>query len=203
MRKLALAAVTLACALIACRGARAGGAVDGGPVEAAAARDARGAADGGDAGRVVGAAAPQPQDEGRPPPSSEELTARARHLVEAIAHDDATLASDIMFPRDAWLATRDAADPGKDWSRRVVAPFRKGVHALARRGSGSQGRAQLVSFELGHAVVQAVPKRRGWKKPLWTVRGSRLTYSVGGRSRVVFIREMTAWRGAWYVTRLR
>jgi len=35
------------------------------------------------------------------------------------------------------------------------------------------------------------------------VKGSRLTFLVAGHTRTLSIREMTAWRGAWYVTRFR
>jgi hypothetical protein len=143
-----------------------------------------------------------PPDDAIPPTSSPELTARARHLLEAVGKDDPDLAADILFPRDGWLATRDAADPGKEWEKRVATPFRKSVHASGRRHA-ELDRAQFVSLELGHAVVQSTPRRHGWKKPLWTVRGSHLTFVVDGHTRTLSIREMTAWRGAWYVTRLR
>src|SRR5215472_64682 len=51
-----------------------------------------------------------PADDAIPPATSEELTARAKHLVEAITRDDPDLGTDILFPRDGWLATREAAD---------------------------------------------------------------------------------------------
>ena len=73
------------------------------------------------------------------------------------------------------------------------------IGALSRHADG----AQFVSLELGHAVVQEPVRRHGWKKALWSVHGSRLTYLVEGHTHTVSIREMTAWRGAWYVTRLR
>ena len=143
-----------------------------------------------------------PPDDSIPPTSSEELTARARHLLEAVGKDDPDLATDILFPRDGWLATREAVDPGKEWEKRVALPFRKSVHAHARHHE-ELDRAQFVSLELGHAVVQSTPRRHGWKKPLWTVKGSHLTFVVDGHTRTLSIREMAAWRGAWYVTRLR
>jgi hypothetical protein len=141
-----------------------------------------------------------PADDLIPATSSDELTARARHLLEAIAKDDPDLATDIEFPRDGWMALRDATDPGKEWDKRVDRPFRHGLHVLSRHHLDG---AQFVSLELGHAVVQEPTTRHGWKKPLWTVHGSRLTYVVEGHTRTVSIHEMTAWRGAWYVTRLR
>jgi len=194
-RRLA-AGLVLAFAATACRRSHAGSgspdaaATDGGRAEA---RDAS-------AAMALDAA---PPDDAIPAPSSDELTTRARHLLEAIANDNPDLAADILFPRDGWLATRDAADPGKDWERRVASPFRRAVHAWWRRYGDELQRAQFASLELGRALVQATPRRHGWKKPLWTVHDSRLTFVVDGHTRTLSIREMTAWRGAWYVTRLR
>jgi hypothetical protein len=181
--------------LIACKSPRADAtaAADAGPLDAA--REAHTQV----TTIVVDAA---PADEAMPEGAGDELAARSRHLLEAIGKGDPDLASDILFPRDGWLATRDAADPGKDWERHVAGPFRKTIHALARRHAEIE-RAQFVSFELGRSVNQVATRRHGWRKPLWTVHGSRLTYLVDGHTRTLAIHEMTAWRGAWYVTRLR
>ncbi len=185
--------VLLGCVLLAatgCKGARTTStATDAGPID--------GAGPSGEAS--VGWADAAPADDTIPATSSDELTARARHLLEAISKDDADLATDIVFPRAAWLGLRDAADPAKEWDKKVDRPFRRSLHALSRHTDG----AQFVSLELGRAVVQEPVKRHGWKKALWSIHGSRLTYIVEGHTRTLAIREMTAWRGAWYVTRLR
>jgi hypothetical protein len=141
-----------------------------------------------------------PADDTIPAASSDELTARGRHLLEAISKDDPDLATDILFPRDGWLAVRDTTEPGKEWDKRVDRPFRRSVHVLSRHHMEG---AQFVSLELGHAVVQESTLRRGWKTALWTVHGTRLTYVVEGHTRTISIHEMAGWRGAWYVTRLR
>lgn len=140
-----------------------------------------------------------PADDAIPATSSDELTSRARHLLESIAKDDVDLASDILFPRAAWLTLRDSVDPAKEWDQSVDRLFRRALHGLSRHADG----ARFVSLDLGHTVLQEPVKRHGWKKPLWSVHGSRLTYVEGGHTRTIIIREMTAWRGAWYVTRLR
>jgi hypothetical protein len=188
-----LLAVAFACALGACKGSHGEAASDAGPLEAGT--------DLHEAGGIPTLDA-APPDDTIPATASDELTARARHLLEAVGKDDPDLAADILFPRDGWLATRDAVDPGKEWEKRVAAPFRKSIHSAARHHS-ELDRARFVSLELGRAVVQSTPKRHGWKKPLWTVHGSHLTFVVDGHTRTITIREMTAWRGAWYVTRLR
>jgi hypothetical protein len=143
-----------------------------------------------------------PPDDSVLPEPNDELKVRARHLLEAIVSDDATLAGDILFPRDGWLATHDAPDPGKDWEAHVAAPFRKAVRALSRRQRDFH-HVQAVSLELGGEFEQTTPSRHGWKKALWTVGGSRLTFVSDGQTRTISIREMVAWRGAWYVTRLK
>jgi hypothetical protein len=191
---LAVLALTVlaAPALAGCRGLR-GGAGDAGA-------DA-GANRGAEAGPADASADAAPADDTIPPTASDELTGRAKHLLEAIAQDNIDLASDIVFPRDAWMTTRDAADPGKEWEKRVARPIRRAMHALARRHKDLD-RAQFASLELGRTMTQATLKKHGWTKPLWIVTGSHLTFVVDGRTRTLPIHEMTAWRGAWYVTRL-
>lgn len=135
------------------------------------------------------------------PAANEELVGRARHLLEAIAQNDPSLAGDILFPRDGWLAARESPDPGKDWDARAAAPFRNAVRNLSHRHR-DLAHAEVVSLEVGENLVVATPHKRGWKEPLWTVTGSHLTFVVDGHTRVLPIREMVAWRGAWYVTRL-
>ncbi len=183
--------VLLGLGVVSCRGLRGSGADSGAPDAASDAGDAGGSS-------VLEAG---PSDDAIPPTSSDELTVRAKHLLEAIAQDNADLATDVQFPRDAWMATRDAADPGKEWEKRVAGPFRRAVHSMSRRHKDLD-RGQFASIELGHAMLQVTPRRHSWQKPLWVVTGSRLTFVADGKTRTLTIREMTAWRGAWYVTRL-
>lgn len=140
-------------------------------------------------------------DTAMPAASSEELTSRMRHLVEAIAQDNAELAADALLPRDAYMSAFDAQDPGKAWERKVGVPFRKNVHALHKRLKGAE-KAKFVSFEIGRSIVQATPKKHDLKRPLWRVKRSRLTLSIDGREHKVDIGEMISWRGAWYVAKL-
>ena len=108
----------------------------------------------------------------------------------------------MVFPRDAYLLTRDSTDPGKAWDAKVTSAFQRSVHVMHKRTHGVE-KAQFVSFELGKSVQQATPKKREWKKPLWRVKHSRLTFTIDGRTQRIEIAEMTGWHGAWYVTKLR
>jgi hypothetical protein len=169
--------------------------------------DARAPLDSGtlEAGASANAASPDAaaaDDGALPAATSDELTLRAQHLFEAILRDNPELASDILFPRDAFETAHDAADPGKAWDGKLSSSFRRGVHSLHKRTKGIE-RAQFVSFEIGRMVTQATPRRHDWKLPLWRVPHARLTYLLDGRTARFDIGELTSWRGAWYVTKLR
>jgi hypothetical protein len=141
-------------------------------------------------------------DSAMPASSGEDLDNRMRHLLEAIAQNNPDLASDAMFPRDAYVALKDVPDPQKVWEKRVSNPFRRSVERMHKKMKGIE-HARFVSFEIGHSIVQVSPKKKEFKKPLWRVKHSKLTFTIEGKTRHIDIAEMTAWRGAWYVTRLR
>ena len=141
-------------------------------------------------------------DDALPPFASDELTTRARHLLEAIAKDDGELAGDIVFPRDAYLAVKDAPDPGKLWDTKVLAAFRREVHILHKRTKGVE-RAVFTSFDLGQPAAEALPKKHDLKKMLWRAKRSRLGFTIDGKPSHFDVIELTGWRGAWYVTRLK
>ncbi len=141
-------------------------------------------------------------DTAMPQSNGDDLQARMRHLLEAIVQNNADLAGDAMFPRDGYIATKDVADPQKAWEKRVSNAFRRSVERTHKRMKGIE-HAKFVSFELGHSIVQITPKKKDFKKPLWRVKHSKLTFTIDGKLRHLDIAEMTAWRGAWYVTRLR
>jgi hypothetical protein len=161
----------------------------------AASAEGGAAAAGGDAGDPA-------LDLAMPAAANEELAGRMRHLLEAIAQSNPDLAGDVLFPRDAYLASRDAVDPQKAWERRVSGAFRRSVERTHKRTKGVAN-AKFVGFELGHSIAQLTPKKRDFKRPLWRVKHSKLTFTIEGKTRHLDIAEMTAWRGAWYVTRLR
>ncbi len=189
-----LVALALVFGVLGCKESSGGAAAiaDAGPSDAkiAEAGDARAA--------VVEAG---PDDSQIPPTSSEELTARAKHLLEAIAAGNAELASDMLFPRDGYAASRDSKEASKLWEKKISAPFKRQVGHLHKRKG--MDRAQFVSLDLGHSVSQVTPKKRDWTKPLWRVKGSSLSYIVDGKTLKIPIAEMVAWHGAWYVTRMK
>lgn len=157
----------------------------------------------GDAGDAsVSAADAGPDDAMMPHASNEELGGRMKHLLEAISQNNADLASDCVFPRDAFVATKDVPDPQKAWDKKLDSAFRRSVEKTHKRTHGIEG-ARFVSFELGTTISQLSPKKKDFKKPLWRVKHSKLTYTVEGKTKHIDVAEMVAWRGSWYVTRLK
>ena len=156
-----------------------------------------------DAGGDAGDGGPSTDDLVMPPATAnEDLSARMRHLLEAVAQNNPDLAGDAVFPRDAYVSTRDAADPQKAWEKKLSGAFRRHVERTHKRTKGVES-ARFVGFELGHSITQLSPKKHDFKRPLWRVKHSKLSFTIDGKQRHLDIAEMTAWRGAWYVTRLR
>lgn len=141
-------------------------------------------------------------EEPSPPAASADLDRRMRHLVEAIAQDDARLAQDVLLPRDAYLALRDVSDPGRAYDAKLASAFKAQVHKLHGKTRGIEG-ASMTRFELGSQLTKAPAKRREMKRATWRARHARLTYTVNGKPHHLDVRELVAWRGNWYVLRLR
>jgi len=141
------------------------------------------------------------QEDLQPPSSSDELATRMKHLVEAIAQDNPDLAKDILYPRDAYKDLKDAKDPSKVWDKKVDGAFKKTVHRLHKRLKG--GAPTFSTFALGPGVELSKAKKSDLKKPAWRVKHSKLTFMADGKTHSIEINEMTAYRGAWYVTKLR
>jgi len=159
-------------------------------------------ADAGDGSAKPPVDAAPPSDDSLPASTSGELTTRARHLLEAIQKDDPELAGDLVFPRDAFLLVKDAPDPGKLWDLKVLAAFKTQIHALHRHTKGVE-RAVFTSFEVGQPVTEAMPRKHDLRRMLWRSKRSRLGFTIDGKPSHFDVVEMTSWRGAWYVTKLR
>lgn len=175
--------------------------------DAARGSDASRATDAGDAGEggdASDAAAAADTDDGARPADETlaELTARMRHLVEAIAQDNPDLAQDVLFPKDAFAATHEAKDAHREWTRKIARPFQKAVSRLHAQKKGAE-RAKFGAFSLGAGPREVAARRGELKRSLWRVKHSRLDIVIDGKTLPIEIAEMTSWRGNWYVTRLR
>jgi hypothetical protein len=130
-----------------------------------------------------------------------DLDVRAKHLLEAIAQNDASLAADIVLPREAYMTARDTQDPGSLYESKFKTGFATHV-ARAHRHERGVERAVFVSFELGANPSRVTPKKHEWKEALWHATRSTLTFTIDGRVHRIEVAEMIAWRGNWYVSHL-
>jgi len=191
-------ALLCACACLGCTEAKHG-------VDAAAATSASAVAIADAAARVTDAqaeAAPAAVvvDE-LPDGGAGELSTRARHLLEALSQDDPSLAGDIVLPREAYLTSRDAQDPGAAYDSRFKPGFETQIRRVRRHEKGMD-RAVFVSFDLGPNPSRVVPRKKEWKDPLWRTRGT-LTFTIDKDVHRIEVAEMIAWKGAWYVAKIR
>jgi hypothetical protein len=186
--------------LIAC--SHSSGAKDAGVSDGSAIAISDSGADAGDAGPSPDVDAGLAAEDALPSSIAPDLADRSKHLVEAIAHDDPTLAQDFVFPRDGYAASHDRSDASSLWDKKVLALFAHDVHTLHKKMKNSS-HAGFLSFDLGHEVQQITPKPKDFNRPLWRVKHSKITVSIDGKTDRIDITEMMGWRGAWYVTRLR
>ncbi|MBX3233366.1 MAG: hypothetical protein KIT84_33765 [Labilithrix sp.] len=154
--------------------------------------------DAGDAGRNDAG----PDDSAMPAVDDDDLQQRMKHLLEAISQNNPDLANDALFPRDGYVLMKESSDPQKAWDRGISGNYRRSVERIHNRIKGIE-HAKYVGFEIGHSIVQLQPSKKNFKKPLWRVRHSKIKFTLEGKERTLDIAEMTAWRGAWYVTKLR
>jgi hypothetical protein len=157
--------------------------------------------DAGDGGASASADGGAFDDTAMPASNGEDLQTRMRHLLEALSQNNPDLAGDALFPRDGYASAKDVSDPPKDWEKKVSGSFRRSVERMHKHMKGLD-HAKFVSFEIGRSITQLMPRRNDFKKPLWRVKHSKLTFTIDGKARHLDVAEMTAWRGAWYVTRL-
>lgn len=127
---------------------------------------------------------------------------RGGHLLDAVVHNNAELAADLLLPREAYRSGWDDAHPGKVWEKQIHIPFKKEI-GKKHRQTKRWDQAQLISFELGSSIAQIPQKPKGWKQNCWRVRNSKLTFRINGTIRQLPIAEMTSWKGSWYITKLR
>jgi hypothetical protein len=134
-----------------------------------------------------------------PPALSDELRDRMAHLVEAMQERNPDLARDVLFPRGAFLMLSDAKAPNQVWDTRIRGGFEKVISHKSRLVRPS---SKLVRVDIGK-VARSDRKPGEWKVEVWQAHQARLILDEAGKTREVKLGELTAYKGAWYVTKLR
>lgn len=145
-----------------------------------------------------------PQTRDKPSASGDAFDARMAALFDAIVRDDPDVAIGSFFPVTAYEQVKAIHSPASDWRRRLVAAFKRDVHALHGRLGGQAGDAKLVRVDLPEERARWVePNEEGNKLGYWRVYGTRLVYTnAEGRERTFEVTSLISWRGEWYVVHL-
>jgi hypothetical protein len=108
-----------------------------------------------------------------------------------------------FFPRSAYEQVKDVADPAADWRHRLVAAFRKDIHAYHAALGDHPEEAKLVSLDVPEARARWVNPGEEWNKiGYFRVFGSKLRYTLDGSEHALDVKSLISWRGEWYVVHL-
>ncbi len=143
-----------------------------------------------------------PQTRDKPEDDSEAFRARAEALFEAIQNDDPDRAMIAFFPKAAYEQVKAIANPASDWKYRLVANFKRDVHAAHAKLGRKSTVARFVSLDVGPSPRWVEPGEEGNKLGYFRVYGSKLHYNVEGQDKTIDVTSLISWRGEWYVVHL-
>ncbi|CAN5427900.1 hypothetical protein BH09MYX1_BH09MYX1_34520 [soil metagenome] len=141
-----------------------------------------------------------PQTHDRPKAEGAEFEARVHALWDGIVNDDPERAMPFFFPKSAYEQTKGIVNPASDWKYRLVANYKRDVHAanaqLGRRATA----AKLIAIDVPDTRARWVePGEEGNKTGYYRVYGTKLRYEVDGEPRVLDVTSLISWRGEWYL----
>jgi len=146
------------------------------------------------------APAPDDQNTTLPPLASDDLSARAAQLFEAIKTGKPELAEPFFFPREPFLSLKDVTDPGR-YHAQLVSAYRHDIRDLHATRKDWEG-AELRGIEIV-APPKRIPPGHEWNKiGYYRTIGARLNYEMKGRRRFIEVHTVISWDGRWYVTHL-
>jgi hypothetical protein len=146
-----------------------------------------------------------PQTHDKPDADSESVRARGEALFEAILNDDPDRAMPAFFPKTAYEQVKAIANPASDWKWRLVANYKRDIHALHFKLGRKSTASRFVSLDLGQTGQSqrwVEPNEEGNKLGYWRVYGSRIRYVVDGQEKAIDVTSLISWRGEWYVVHL-
>ena len=126
-----------------------------------------------------------------------------RLAAKFLSSDDPDQAMPFFFPLGAYRQVKDVTDPAADWKHRLVAAYRRDIHALhARLGADPSG-AKLLGLDVPEARARWVEPGEEWNKlGYYRVFGTKLRYSAGGEEHAFDVKSLISWRGEWFVVHL-
>ena len=144
-----------------------------------------------------------PQTKDKPEASGAAFDGRVAALWDAVVKDDPDRAMPFFFPVTAYEQVKAITNPASDWRRRLVAAFKRDVHALHKRVGDQAANAKLVRADVPQDRARWVePNEESNKLGYYRVYGTRLVYELEGKERSLEVTSLISWRGEWYVVHL-
>ncbi len=144
-----------------------------------------------------------PQTHDVPHAAGTAFEARRAALWDSIVADDPERAMPFFFPLAAYAQVKDVTDPAADWKRRLVAAYRRDIHALHARLGQSPGDAKFLALDVPEARARWVEPGEEWNKiGYYRVFGTKLRYAADGTEHAVDVKSLISWRGEWFVVHL-
>jgi hypothetical protein len=141
-----------------------------------------------------------PQTKVMPTDTDPLFTAGVNALWQGIVDDNPQEALPFFFPKSAYLQVKALRDPGADYQNRLIGFYDLDVHAAHRLLGADAKDAKLVGVSVPAKAAQWIlPGVEENKLSYYRVYGSRLTYTVGGRTKSFGLFSLISWRGEWYV----
>ena len=154
---------------------------------------------------AASADAPDPtwnlKNDQRPSAPTEDLTTKAAHLFTAVQKDDATLAADFFFPRNAFLQVKDIGNPGKYWDQ-LFRTYNRDVHDLHIKHKAKMAGAQFVDIQAGSPAKWVPPGEEANKIGYFRSFNAKVRYRVGETYGHFDVRVQITWQGKWFITHL-
>ena len=144
-----------------------------------------------------------PQTKDKPEASGAAFDARVAALWEGITKDDPERAMPFFFPLTAYEQVKALTNASSDWRRRLVAAYKRDIHALHKRLGEHAGDAKFLRADVPQDRAKWVEPNEEWNKlGYYRVYGTRLVYEVDGKEKSLEVTSLIAWRGEWYVVHL-
>ncbi|CAN95956.1 hypothetical protein predicted by Glimmer/Critica [Sorangium cellulosum So ce56] len=131
---------------------------------------------------------------------SEELTARARALFDAIVKKEPALAEPFWFPKEPFIPLKDVKDPGKYWDN-LHAAYVNDVKSMHRKRKSWEG-ARFVGFVVGSRPKWVPPGDEVNKIGYYRSFHGKLKYEIDGKPASLDVHTIISWQGRWYITHL-
>jgi len=144
-----------------------------------------------------------PQTGDKPRAEGTVFDLRVQALWEAIVNDDPDRAMPFFFPKTAYAQVKAIVNPESDWKYRLVAAYKRDIHAAHVKLGRQATEARFVAFDVPEEHGKWVdPGEEGNKLGYFRVYGTKLRYEIDGQPRVLDVTSLISWRGEWYIVHL-